>query len=217
MVMIAATAVGKSIPILGSVVDAHEAVFSTIEMNRIKTTFAEVFHRLDQLESGGGPQVFDEKACSVMVYGADQVRNDILADSKAKEYGSAIAHYVKEPGDLNEVFEILDCLRKLSASDLKILYQFRIGGKLFDNREVAKLAGYQAAVNPFGNQSAIRDKMETLYPSLMRLQGLGVIYLSKANSQRELLRIDIGGLSEDLRKSAFLTNSGKRLVGVLPP
>ena len=217
MVVIAAKEVGKTIPILGSVIGAHESIFSAIEMARVKLTFEEVFRRLDDLEKEGKPQVFDEKACSVLIYGAEQVRADILAGAKAKEYGSAIAHYSQSPDDMNEVFEVLDCLRKLSADDLKVLYQFRIGGELFENRAVAELAGDQVHVNPFEAQAAVRARMESLFPSLMRLQGLGVIYLSSGYLPSGGVLLDIGGLSADLRKTAFLTQAGIRLVNVLPP
>jgi hypothetical protein len=151
-----------------------------------------------------------------LVYGADQVRSDLLADSKAKEYGSAIAHYVKHPGDLNEVFEVLDCLRKLSINDLKILYQFRINEQFFDCREVLELSGYQEHIKPFESSASIRTKMETLYPTLMRLQGVGVIYLSYEHSSDIGIQPDIGGLSQEAKKFAFLTESGKQLVKVLP-
>jgi hypothetical protein len=216
MVVIAAKEVGKTIPILGSVIGAHESIFSAIEMTRVKVTFEEVFRRLDDLEKAGKPQVFDEKACSVLIYGAEQARADILAGAKAKEYGSAIAHYSQSPDDMNEVFEVLDCLRKLSADDLKVLYEFRIDDGLFENRAVADLAGYQAHVNPFEAQATVRVRMERLFPSLMRLQGLGVIYLSSGYSPTGGVALDIGGLSADLRKFAFLTQAGIRLVKVLP-
>ena len=217
MVIIAAKEVGKVIPILSNIISAHGTVFTAIEMNRVKVAFDEVFRRLDDLEKAGMPQLFDEKACSVMIYGAEQVRADILAGAKAKEYGCAIAHYSQSPDDMNEVFEVLDCLRKLSADDLRVLYEFRVGGQLFENRAIAELAGYQAHVNPFEAQAAVRARMERLIPSLMRLQGLGVIYLSSGYSPSGGVDLDIGGLSAELRKFAFLTQAGNRLVKVLPP
>jgi hypothetical protein len=179
MLVIAAKEVGKTVPGLSAFIGAQEAIFGAIEANRVKQMLDEVFRRLDELEKKSGKaQTFDEKACTVLLYSADQVRSDILAESKKREYGSATARYISKDADLNEVFEVLDCLRKLSADDLKLLYSFRIGEKLFENRLVAELAGYQRFEDPYMGQSKVRERMEKLYPSLMRLEGLGVLFLS---------------------------------------
>jgi hypothetical protein len=213
MLVIAGKELAKEVPILKNIISAQESVFNTIEMNRVKLALTEVFARLDKL-SNGAPQVLDEKATSVLNYGAEQVRSDILAEPKAKVYGSVIAHYIKEPADLNEVSEVLDCLRKLSATDLKVLYQFRIGGKLIQNRAVAELIGYQAGINPLESAASLKRKMEATFPTLMRLQGLGVIYLSMEPFAG--LVHDIGGLSQEIKKTAYLTAAGARLVQILP-
>ncbi len=216
LVAIGCKQIGKAIPFIGQIIDAHEKVFETVEMNRVQALLSEMTKRLDVLEKQDGKAtVFDEKAAGVLLYGADQIRHDVLAESKAKEYGAAVAHYVRKPDDLNEVFEVLDCLRKLSASDLKVLYQFWIGHEIFDNRAVADLAGYQRGVNPMANTRDLARQMEAIFPTLMRLQGLGVIYLAHARGGGEIMP-DIGGLRDEFQKFAFLTDGGKRLVRVLP-
>ena len=110
LVAIGCRQIGKVVPILGQIVDAHEKVFETIEMNRVQAMIAEMAKRLDTLEKQDGKStVFDEKAGAVLLYAADQVRHDLLAESKVTEYGAAVAHYIRRPDDLNEVFEVLDC------------------------------------------------------------------------------------------------------------
>lgn len=216
LIAIALKETGKSVPILGAIIGAHEAVFGAIELNRIKLVMADFGRRLDELEKRTGRgTAWGPKASSVLMYAADQVRGDILAEAKVAEYGSAIVRYAEEDADLNEVAEVLDCLRKLSADDLKVLYSFRLGGKLTGNRSVAELAGYSYYPAPNSIQ-ALRSKMESLYPSLMRLEGLGVIYLAHSHGGGGMLPPDIGGLSEHLRKFAFLTRAGTRLVNALP-
>ena len=216
LLIIAAKEIGKAIPALGNLISAQEAVFGAIEMNRVKVTFEEVFRRIERLERSRGSFVFDEANGAVLLYGAEQVRSDPLAATKAREYGAAITHYLAKPDDLNEMVEILDSLRKVSAGDLKVLYQFRSGSEQLPSRKISELAGYHEHVNPFEDVALVRTRMQALYPNLMRLQGLGVIYLARAYSPQGGLAPDIGGLSDDFQKFAFLTDMGKRLVNVLP-
>lgn len=216
MALIAAKELGKTIPVLGGFISAHREIFGAIEMNRIRVAFEEVFRRLAQLEGGDVTTGCDERSYSVLLYGADQVRGDLLAEFKAKEYGAAIAHYMKQPDDLNEVVEVLECLRKLNSGDLQVLYSFYIGGEVVDSRAVKELAAYQEHVDPFESLAAVQGRMRRLYPSLMRLQGIGVIYLSHPDSPAGTILFEKGAFAEDLQKFAFLTEAGRKLVAVLP-
>lgn len=119
------------------------------------------------------------------------------------------------PQGLEEVVHVLDSLKKLSASDLKVLYNFKQGEKVWPNRQVAEIAGYKRGTDPFGSQDKLGKSMEQLFPSLMRLQGLGVIYLSEEHQGGTVF--ERGRFSSYLRQFAFLTDTGLRLVAALPP
>ena len=90
-----------------------------------------------------------------------------------------------------------------------------MGDQIFGSRAVAELAGYQRGVNPMGDIPKLARQMEEVFPTLMRLQGLGVIYVASSRRGGEIMP-DIGVLRDEFQKLAFLTESGKRLVRVLP-
>jgi hypothetical protein len=73
---------------------------------------------------------------------------------------------------------VLDCLRKLSWDDLKLLCGLRSDGLPLSNRRVDELVGYSPYIEPMGNKMELRRLIESALPSLKRLEGLGVIYLS---------------------------------------
>jgi hypothetical protein len=58
--------------------------------------------------------------------------------------------------------------------------------------------------------------MEQLFPSLMRPQGLGILFVSPTHDRSGELPLDIGGLTNYLKQFAFLTEVGERLVTALP-
>jgi hypothetical protein len=216
LLVIASKEIAKTIPIAGSLIAAHEAVFASIEMNRVKIALAEVFRRLEEIEKQAKkPQVINALSMEVLLYGCDQVRHDPLAVSKAKEYGSAISHFMLQASpEVGELVEILDNLRKLNTSDLKILYEFRLGDEILRSRRVDELVGYKPQIAPFGNRGALRERITTALPSFKRLEGLGVLYM--ADNHAGGVVHEIGPLSRYLSQAAFLSNSGVRLVTVLP-
>lgn len=199
----------KVVPVVGQMVSAHEAVFAAIEMNRVKETVAEVAKRVGYLEE----QLKDRSKLETLVYGCDQARSDVLFETKREAYGAVIGNLMGQ--ELEPVVHVLDSLRKLSASDLKVLGHFWMGGKVWPNRQVAEIAGYQRGVDPFGSQDILNANMQALFPSLMRLQGLGVIYLAD-NPLAGGVVFKPAPLSEYLRQFAHLTETGQRLVAALP-
>jgi hypothetical protein len=215
LVNIAFTEIGKTIPIIGGILSAHSAVFTKIEANRVKLVLEEVIRRVEKLEASAKAGMTDAQA-EILLYACDQARHDPLVSSKTKEYGEVIVSCMNQPRDVNEITEILDALRKLNGNNLKILYQFHICGKFFPNRSVAELVGHKVHIDPFESSKILRAKMDSLYPNFMRLQAFGLLYLSHGYSKSGELMPDIGGLSEELRKFAFLTDAGARLVRALP-
>jgi len=206
------TETAKEVPGLRSVVGTYESVFNKIENNRIRILLEDVVRRLGRVED----YLRDEKKIKTLIYGCDQARGDILFEEKVEAYGSVTSGLIVGDADLEKVVEILDALRKLSGTDLKVLNHFWIGGKVWENRQVEEIAGYQRGVNPFPDVAGLRSSMEKLFPSLMRLQGLGILYVSPAHDRSGELPIAIGGLQNYLKQFAFLTEVGTRLVAVLP-
>ncbi|MDD2763906.1 MAG: hypothetical protein PHE83_08050 [Opitutaceae bacterium] len=213
LVKIALNELGKEVPILGSILSTRDAVFGTIEMNRVKTILEEVARRVGSLEEA----MKNQQRAQTVVYGCDQARGDILIEQKVKEYGGVIGFLAVNDVEVSEVVEVLDSLRKLSAEDLKVLHQFRIRGQIFENRQISELAGYTPYVQISGQVDPLRCEMERIFPNLMRLQGLGVLYLSDAGAGfGGALPPNIGGLTPYLTQFAFLTKIGKRLVQAMP-
>lgn len=174
-----------------------------------------VLQRLEELEAKSKqPFVLTDYSGQVLLYGCDQARNDLLTESKAKEYGGVIAHYMRVPSDLNQVAEVLDSLRKLSANDLKILYKFLEGGTLWPSRRVDEIIGFSQYINPSESPNALQEKMVTALPSFKRLEGLGVLFLAQSHSGGIIHQI--GPLSSYMMMFAHLTPTGICLVRALP-
>ena len=206
------TETAKEIPVLRSLVGTYESVFNKIESNRVRIVLEDVIRRLGRVED----YLKDEQKVRTLIYGCDQARGDILFEEKADAYGSVTSGLIVVEPDLNKVVEILDALRKLSGTDLKVLNHFWIGGKVWPNRQVEEIAGCQRGINPFPDVAGLRGKMEKLFPSLMRLQGLGILFVSPGHDRSGETPLDIGGLASYLKQFAFLTEVGTRLVAVLP-
>lgn len=216
LLTIAAKEVGKTIPIFGSIVSAHESVFAVIELNRMKLVIGELEQRLTQIEKKTGkPCVLDKHTGQVLLFGCEQVRNDPLVEAKAKAYGGVIAHYLTNPAEMTTVVEVLDSLRKLSVGDLKLLYSLKSGDKFHPNRRVDEMIGYQQSVAPFSDKQVLKEKMVAAFPCFKRLEGLGVIYLAQENVGGIIH--DIGALSGYMSMFAHLTPMGISLVRALPP
>lgn len=206
------TETAKEIPVLRSVVGTYESVFNKIENNRIRLLLEDVIRRIGRVED----YLKDEQKVRTLIYGCDQARGDILFEEKADAYASVTSGLIVGDAGLDKVVEILDALRKLSGTDLKVLNHFWMGGRVWPNRQVEEIAGYQRGINPFPDVAGLRSSMEKLFPSLMRLQGLGILYVSPAHDRSGELPLAIGGLQNYLKRFAFLSEVGIRLVTVLP-
>jgi len=210
----------KEFPVIGSIVRINEAVFAKIEKNRVKQVLQEMERRFQGLENNQSKLqelLKKPRAYTTLIYGCDQARSDVLLDSKVKDYGCVIGNLIEIEAELDDVVEILDSLRKLSARDLKTLYQFKSASKIFDGRDVKELVGFQIPTTPpFINADvpAIKKSMRELYPSLMRLEGLGILFLESSPYGSSVP--NIGGLTDKLDSFAALTPMGKKLVQALP-
>lgn len=210
LVQIALKELAKPIPVLGNIVSAHSAFFSKIEQNRIKAMLAELFQRVEKVEELLGNQRNSE----ILLFACDVVRGDPLAGEKSTAYAGVVASlFDPNKGDMDAVVEILDNLRKLNLSDLKVLYRFkRANGSTLPMRAVADLQpGYD--LNDVISQH--RTQMEEVFPHVLRLESLGIVYRTSDDFLAGPVE-NIGGLSSELRKSVCLTASGRRLIANLP-
>lgn len=203
--------IGKTVPVLGAIVGAGDSVFSTIELNRIKMLVSNLEEQIKQMNQ---PCILDERSGQVFLLGCEQARSDPLIDVKAKEYGAVVAHYMIHPADMDEVVEILDALRKLSAGDLRILYALKSGSQVYPHRRVDEIIGYSPYVDPFEKEKKLETQMKAALPSLKRLEGLGVLYLAAENWGG--IDHKIGALSQYMSMYAHLTPVGINLVRALP-
>lgn len=212
LIAIAGKEIAKTIPFAGGIVSAGDAVFGSIEKNRIKLVLEEVFKRLDRLEKEKRMHpVIDEQ---VMLHGCEQARHDPLVHLKLPEYGGAIVHYMQHPKNLTGLVEVMENLRKLNVGDLRILLKFRVGVEVLDSRRVDELVGYSPQLDPFGGRGKLRDNMTEAFPSFKRLEGLGVLFL--ASTQSGGVVHEIGPLSQYMSQTAFLTDAGRRLIEAIP-
>jgi hypothetical protein len=221
LVAIGLKEIGKNIPVLGSVLAVRDAVFGTIEMNRVKKTLEGIERRVGSLEEA----MRTRERAQTVVYGCEQARSDILFEGKAEQYAGVVSFLATADADLNQVVEVLDSLRKLSVDDLRILYHFKTGGTISEVKRVAEFAGWNEhemyAMNQFSSEAPeIREwrrNTERLFPGFMRLQGMGVLYLSDDLSVRGgRIPPDIGALGAQFRSFAHLTEAGMRLLAALP-
>jgi hypothetical protein len=213
---------GKKVPVLGEILSVRDAVFGRIEMNRVLETLRGIEARVGSLEE----VMRTRERAQTVLYGCDQARGDILFDSKATAYVGVIGYLAWNDTGLNQVVEVLDSLRKLSADDLRVLYQFKTGGTISEAKLVAELAGWTTHYMPPMNVMAPGDstdirswraEMERLYPSLMRLQGFGVLYLSdELRHTGGAIPPNIGAFDSEFRRSVRLTQAGRRLLQALP-
>lgn len=214
LIAIAGKEIAKTIPIAGSIVSAGEAIFSAIEMKRIQSVLAEAMRCLEAVEKQTHKaHVFDENSALVVLHGCEQARLDPLAHKKAPEYGAAIAKYMMQPANPDELVEVVENIRKISADDLKLLYQFKVEGVVLEGRRVDELVGYRPQIQPFGGRGRLRENMANAFPSFKRLEALGVLYL--ADTRDGGVVHQIGALSEYMSQSAILTQTGRRLVEAL--
>lgn len=215
VVSIALKAVAKQVPLAGQFIEAHEQVFAAIEANRIKAVVEQVVAQLDALaKKTNTTWVIDNRAVEVLVYGCEQARTDPNVSSKTKIYGGVIGHYIGNAIGMEAVVEVLELLRKINATDLKLLYALRDGATTFNMRRVDEMIGYSPYLEPFKNEKLLGQMMADTLPSIKRLEGLGVIYLSDEHVGG--IVHDAGPLSNYLMMWANLTPAGKRLVLALP-
>ncbi len=214
LVLTSAKEIGKVIPILGNILSAGDAVFSKIEANRVRVVLASFANRIGALEGAINDQV---KAAELILFACDQARHDPLAAPKADAYGAVLAYSVTSVHGIEELAEIIENLRKVNTTDIKSLLQFRSDAKsTWDSRFVRDLAGYQSGIDPFGGQGTVENNMPEVLSSLLRLQALGVLYLTRGANRMGGPVLDIGVHSDSADQIAFLTLPGKRLVLALP-
>jgi anion-transporting ArsA/GET3 family ATPase len=198
----------KALPVIGPAFSTIEAVYQKVEAQRVQAALGEILQRLKNLEE----ELKKDRTVQILVYTAEQVRSDLLAEAKAPAYGIVVANLINHESPQDDVVMILDSLRKLVPEDINVLKKFNLGGKLMENRQIAELAGHTPYTNPFGDQDQLQKGMAIVFPSLMRLQGLGLLFVAKPQSTAGPFPPKIAVLGEYLKDFAHLTPIGQRLV-----
>ena len=217
LIQIAIGEIGKEIPLLKSVISTGDAVFAAIEKKRVSDVLHSILRRVGALEDA----LRTPKNAATLIYACDQARHDILCDAKVEHYADVVGYLMTHEVLPDAIMDILDNLRKLSASDLKVLYAF---AKSHDSQlflRVDDIAGISPYDELQANTAPVRQKAERVFPSLMRLQGLGIVYVGANGEDATYANMikqppNIGPLTDFLRQYAFLTESGQRLVKALP-
>lgn len=211
LVQIGLRELGKTIPFVGTIISTGESVFGSIEMGRVKSLLAEIERRVGSLENA----INSQSRALIVIQGCDQARGDILFDQKLGEYAGVIGFLAVNDVEGNQVVEVLDSLRRLSVDDLGVLHQFKIKGQFFPNRQVGELAGCGNLARISDDIAVLKQKMAKVFPTLMRLQGIGVLFLADS-ARAGMVPPNIGGLAVYMNQFAHLTENGQRLVQALP-
>jgi glutaredoxin 2 len=201
----------KSLPVVAQIMGASEAVFNKIEQNRVNLLITELARRVENIEK----RITEPRSAEIVLFACELARSDPLIGEKTADAAGIIKSLMTNTDTgMDAVVEILDNLRKLNSSDLKILYRFK-------NSELTILTMPDVLdVQPGYDHNEIiikyKNKMEEILPNIMRLEALGLLFRVSTKLQIGGMVLDIGSLSEELRKSVQLTPQGTRLISQLP-
>lgn len=201
----------KSLPVVAQIIGASEAVFNKIEQNRVNLLITELARRVENIEK----KLSEPRSAEIVLFACELARSDPLIGEKAADAAGIIKSLMTNTDTgMDAVVEILDNLRKLNSSDLKILYRFK------NSRLTILTMPDVLDVQPGYDHSEIiekyKNRMEGILPNIIRLEALGLLFRLSTELRTAGMVIDIGSLSNELRKSVQLTPQGVRLISKLP-
>ncbi len=209
----------KTVPLLGVIPAAIDAGYAAIDARRVEALVSALERRLHKIEKELvkiNPS--RERLLAPLVYGMQQTRIDILAEQKADCYAGAITNVILGKQSPEEFFDVLEKIRQLAPEDIVVLRRFIDEEQILERRSVRDLAGYNEAVHghPFLQEEHSRLKRDlfNLVHTLMKLQGIGLIYLTPSEALGAA-HPNMGELASLFVKIARVTESGRRLLTVL--
>lgn len=211
---IAVSEILKTVPVVSNIISAHSAVFGELEKRRVQAVLDAITQEIAGLRLQLS-EVRQNRANEVLLRVLDVARSDLETEQKARHYGSAALALACSDESLENVNEVLESLRKLSAFDLKILYKFRENGRVRAEVSVAEIGGFKLhPTQPMTTEKEWMPIMLQLHPSILRLEALGVCVLDAGANYHE--ERHAGRLRQAAAKVLYLTQVGTRLVRVLP-